>query len=52
MTEPAGFKECVEACREFVRKVECGTARSVHSYKQMKEALALVDGKSEKLEES
>lgn len=27
------------ACEEFVRKVECGEARSVRSYKQMKEAL-------------
>jgi hypothetical protein len=29
----------IESCREFVRKVECGEARSVKSYGQMKEAL-------------
>ena len=30
----------VEACREFVRKVECGEALSKRSYAQMKAALA------------
>lgn len=30
----------VEACKEFVRKVECGEARSRRSYAQMKAALA------------
>ena len=30
----------LEACREFVRKVECGEARSKRSYAQMKSALA------------
>lgn len=29
----------VEACEEFVLKVEAGTARSVRSYRQMKDAL-------------
>lgn len=30
---------CEESCIEFVRKVECGEARSKRSYAQMKEAL-------------
>ena len=30
----------VEACREFVRKVECGEALSKRSYAQMKVALS------------
>lgn len=34
---------CEEACREFIRKVECGEARSRRSYKQMKEAIELLD---------
>jgi len=29
-----------EAAKEFVRKVECGQARSVKSYQQFKEAIA------------
>ena len=33
-----------DACAEFVRKVECGEARSKRSYKQMKEAIRLADG--------
>lgn len=33
------------ACAEFVRKVECGEARSTRSYRQMKAALAEADGK-------
>lgn len=32
-------KELFAACAEFVRKVECGEARSKKSYKQMKEAI-------------
>lgn len=31
--------DLVEACEEFVRKVESGEARSVRSYAQMKAAL-------------
>lgn len=31
------------ACREFVRKVEAGEARSKRSYAQMKEAIAMLD---------
>lgn len=31
------------ACREFVRKCESGEARSIRSYAQMKEAIALVE---------
>ena len=33
-------EELLAACREFVRKVECGLARSVRSYRQMKAAIA------------
>ncbi len=31
--------ESLEACKEFVRKVECGEARSKRSYAQMKQAI-------------
>ena len=30
----------LEACKEFVRKVDCGQARSTRSYMQMKAAIA------------
>jgi len=36
-------KDLLEACQEFVRKVECGEARSKKSYKQMKEAIKNFD---------
>lgn len=36
----AAAPDLLAACEEFVRKVECGTARSERSYKQMKEAIA------------
>lgn len=39
--------ELAEACREFVRKVECGEARSKRSYKQMKAALANLEADDE-----
>jgi hypothetical protein len=32
--------ELLAACKEFVRKVECGEARSKRSYAQMKAAIA------------
>ncbi len=32
-----------DACKEFVRKVECGEARSKRSYGQMKEIIDLVE---------
>jgi len=32
--------ELLAACKEFVRKVECGKARSKRSYAQMKAAIA------------
>lgn len=35
----AAAPELLAACQEFVRKCECGEARSVRSYKQMKEAI-------------
>ena len=41
----AAAPELLEACKEFVRKVECGEARSTRSYKQMKEAIAKAEGK-------
>ena len=42
----AAAPDLYEACKEFVRKVDCGEARSKRSYKQMKEALAKAEGKS------
>ncbi|MCK9566432.1 MAG: hypothetical protein M0Q43_10335 [Methanothrix sp.] len=36
--------DLLEACEEFVRKVECGEARSVRSYAQMKAAIAKARG--------
>ena len=35
----AAAPELLDACIEFVRKVDCGMARSTKSYKQMKEAI-------------
>lgn len=37
-------KDLYDACAEFVRKVDCGQARSTQSYKQMKSALSKADG--------
>ena len=34
-----------DACQEFVRKVECGEARSKRSYAEMKAALAKLEPK-------
>lgn len=34
---------CVDDCREFVRKVDCGEARSVRSYNAMKDHLRTLD---------
>lgn len=31
--------DLLAACKEFVRKVDCGKARSTKSYKQMSEAI-------------
>jgi hypothetical protein len=36
----AAAPELLAACVEFVRKVDCGKARSTKSYKQMSEAIA------------
>ena len=36
----AAAPELLEACKEFVRKVECGEARSTRSYAQMKAAIS------------
>ncbi len=38
----AAAPELLEACQEFVRKVECGEARSRRSYAQMKAVIAKV----------
>jgi len=35
----AAAPDLLAACKEFVRKVECGEARSRRSYAQMKEAI-------------
>lgn len=40
----AAAPELYEACKEFVRKCECGEARSHRSYAQMKAALAKAEG--------
>lgn len=37
--------DLLEACKEFVRKVECGEARSRRSYAQMKAAINKVEGR-------
>ena len=36
----AAAPELHDACKEFVRKVECGEARSTRSYAQMKAAIS------------
>lgn len=36
----AAAPDLLEACQEFVRKVESGEAKSKRSYKQMKEAIS------------
>lgn len=36
-----------DACKEFVRKVDCGDARSKRSYKQMKHAIEEAEGTTE-----
>lgn len=40
MSKDQAAKLLYEACKEFVRKCDCGEARSVRSYAQMKEAIA------------
>jgi len=35
----ASHDDLLAACKEFVRKVECGEARSTRSYAQMKAAI-------------
>lgn len=44
----AAAPDMYEACKEFVRKCECGEARSVRSYAQMKAALAKAEGKGDR----
>ena len=39
---PSAFVDLYNACEEFVRKCECGEARSRRSYSEMKSALAKV----------
>ena len=40
----ASAPDLLEACEEFVRKCDCGEARSVHSYAQMKKAIKKAKG--------
>ena len=40
----AAAPELLEVCEEFVRKCECGEARSQRSYAQMKAAIAKAKG--------
>jgi hypothetical protein len=40
----AAAPELLAACEEFVRKVDCGEARSKRSYTQMKAAIAKARG--------
>lgn len=40
----AAAPDLLAACKEFVRKCECGEASSVRSYKQMKAAIAKAEG--------
>ena len=42
----AASPDLLEACEEFVRKVECGEAKSKRSYTQMKAAIAKAGGES------
>lgn len=42
----AAAPDLYEACKEFVRKVESGEAKSKRSYAQMKAALAKADGQN------
>ena len=41
----AAAPELLAACVEFVRKCECGEARSARSYRQMKDAIARAEGR-------
>jgi hypothetical protein len=41
----AAAPELLEACKEFVRKCECGEARSTRSYAQMKAAISKAEGR-------
>jgi hypothetical protein len=41
----AAAPELLAACQEFIRKCECGEARSRRSYAQMKAAVAKVEGR-------
>jgi hypothetical protein len=42
----AAAPDLYDACAEFVRKVECGEAKSTRSYRQMKDALAKARGET------
>jgi len=41
--ELIGFLLCETACRDFIKKVESGGARSIRSYNQMKDAIRVID---------
>jgi hypothetical protein len=42
----AAASDLFDACAEFVRKVECGEAKSTRSYRQMKDVLAKARGET------
>lgn len=42
----AAAPDLLDACKEFVRKVESGEARSTRSYQQMKAAIAKAEGRA------
>lgn len=41
----AAAPDLLEACKEFVRKVDCGEAKSKRSYAQMKSAIEKAEGR-------
>lgn len=43
----AAAPDLLAACKEFVRKCECGEAKSVRSYAQMAAAIAKAEGRDE-----
>ena len=42
----AAAPDLLAACQEFVRKVECGEAKSTRSYEQMKAAISRATGEA------
>jgi hypothetical protein len=48
----AAAPDLYAACKEFIRKVECGEAQSTRSYLQMKAAVDKADGVSKQIIQS